>query len=175
MRRRIGPGMIALALSTAGLNGCSGLTGLSDPVATYGPSNILSPTGYSQTQVDETHFKVTGTGTESTPKERVEKIARARAAQLGVDQKFKYFKVAGVQHGFACSSRQEGYKSGDVPATSRPTVVLDVVYSKEPADPTFTGSAEAYEALTAELANEVVGPEAKAMAIQATRAGCGQG
>jgi hypothetical protein len=175
MRRRIGPSLSALALSAAGFSGCSGLTGLSDPVATYGASNILSPTGYSQTQIDETHYKVTGTGTESTPKERVEKIARARAAQIGVDEKLKYFKVAGVQHGFNCSQRQEGYKSGDTPANSRPTVVLDVVYSKEPTDPTFAGSAEAYEALTAELANEVVGPEAKATAIQETRAGCGRG
>jgi hypothetical protein len=175
MRRSIGPGVAALVIGAAALGGCAGLTGLSDPVATYGASSIMSPTGYSQTKFDDLHFKVEATGTEATPKERVEKIARARAAQIGVDEKLQYFKVASVQHGVSCSKRQEGYKSGDVPASSRPTVVLDVVYAKEPSDPTFAGSAEAYQTLSAELANEVVAPEAKAMAIQETRAGCGQG
>ncbi len=52
-------------------------------------SNILSPAGYCQTKIDDTHYKVTATGTEATPKERVEKIARARAAQIGVDQKLQ--------------------------------------------------------------------------------------
>ena len=161
MRRSIGPGVIALFMGAAALGGCSGLTGLSDPVAAYGASNIMSPTGYAQTKLDDLHFKVEATGTEATPKERVEKIARARAAQIGVDEKLQYFKVASVQHGLSCSKRQEGYKSGSVPASSRPTVVLDVVYAKEPADPTFASSAEAYQTLSAELAE--------------TRAGCGQG
>ncbi len=174
MCRMVGPGVIAVCICTAALCGCSGgLAGLSDPVATYGASNILSPTGYSQTKLDDMHFKVTATGTEATPKERVEKIARARAAQIGVDQKLKYFKVAGVQHGVSCSKRQEGYKSSDVPATSRPTVVLDVVYANEPTDPTFASTEEAYQTLSAELANEVVGPDAKAVAIQETRTSCG--
>jgi hypothetical protein len=172
MSRRIGPGTTALLICAAGLGGCTG--GLTDPVAAYGPSNIMSPTGYSQSKIDETHFKVTATGTPSTPKERVEKIARARAAQIGADQKLKYFKVAGVEHGFDCSERREGYKSGDTPATSRPMVALDVLYAKEPTDPTFASSADAYQSLTAELANEVVGPEAKAVAIQETRSGCGK-
>lgn len=174
MCRMVGPGVIAVCICTAALCGCSGgLAGLSDPVAAYGASNILSPTGYSQTKLDDMHFKVTATGTEATPKERVEKIARARAAQIGVDQKLKYFKVAGVQHGVSCSKRQEGYKSSDVPATSRPTVVLDVVYANEPTDPTFASTEEAYQTLSAELANEVVGPDAKAVAIQETRTSCG--
>jgi hypothetical protein len=175
MSRRIGPGIFALSCCAAGLGGCSGLTGLTDPVATYGPANIMSPTGYAQSRIDDTHFKITATGTEATPKERVEKIARARAAQIGAQEKFKYFKVDGVQHGFDCSKRQEGYKSGDVPPTSRPKVVLDVVYAKEPTDPTFASSDDTYQALSAELASEVVAPEAKATAMQETRAGCGQG
>jgi hypothetical protein len=105
----------------------------------------------------------------------VEKIARARAAQIGVEEKLPYFKVAGVQHGVKCTKRQPGYKSEDTPASSRPTVELDVVYAKDAADPTFASSTAAFDALNAELAGEVVAPEAKAAATQETRAGCGQG
>jgi len=175
MCRSIGRGVIALLCCAAVLGGCSGLSGLSNPVASYGASNLLSPTGYAQTRLDATHFKVTATGTEATPKERVEKIARARAAQIGVDQKLAYFKVTGVEHGVTCTRRQEGYKSEATPASSRPTVVLDVVYAKDAADPTFANSKERFDALSAELASEVVSPEAKAAAIQQTRTGCGQG
>jgi hypothetical protein len=157
------------------LGGCASMPQLAAPIASYSASSVFAPAGYGQTKLGDDHYQVTATGTEATPKERVEKIARARAAQIGVDEKLKYFKVESVQHGVSCSKRQEGYKSGDVPAASRPTVVLDVVYAKEPTDPSFAGSEEAFQTLSAELANEAVGPEAKAMAIQETRASCGQG
>ncbi len=148
---------------------------MTDPVASFGASNVFSKAGYDQTKLDDTHFKVTGTGTQATPKERVEKIARARAAQIGVEEHLKYFKVASVQHGVKCSKRQDGYKSEAMPAASYPTVVLEVVYAQEPADPGFASSVDAYAALTGELASEAVAPEAKAIAIQEARAGCGQG
>ena len=149
---------------------------MSDPVAAYGASNILSPTGYSQTKLDDTHFKVTATGTEATPKERVEKIARARAAQIGVDQKLKYFKVAGVQHG-VCVLRAPGGLQERAMCRRRAARRWSWTWSmpKSPTDPTFASTEEAYQTLSAELANEVVGPDAKAVAIQETRASCGKG
>jgi hypothetical protein len=175
MCRSIGPGVIGLLCCFGLLGGCSGMSGLSNPIASYGAANMLSPAGYSQTKLDDMHFKVTATGTEATPKERVEKIARARAAQIGVDEKLQYFKVTGVQYGVSCTKRQVGYKSEASPAASRPTVVLDVVYAKEPGDPTFASSAETFQTLSTELASEVVAPEAKAVAAQETRTSCGQG
>ncbi len=175
MSRSIGPAIVGLLLGAATLGACSDMPGISPSIASYSASNVFSPSGYSQTQIDDTHFKVSAAGTEATPKERVEKIARARAAQIGVDQKLKYFKVTGVQHGVRCEKRQEGYKSGATPAVNMPTVELDVVYAKEPTDPTFVSSAETYQTLSTELAGEAITPEAKAAAIQETRAGCGRG
>jgi hypothetical protein len=175
---RVRPVIVAIArplCCAALLGGCSALPQMTDPVASFGASNVFSKAGYDQTKLDDTHFKVTGTGTQATPKERVEKIARARAAQIGVEEHLKYFKVASVQHGVKCSKRQDGYKSEAMPAASYPTVVLEVVYAQEPADPGFASSVDAYAALTGELASEAVAPEAKAIAIQEARAGCGQG
>jgi hypothetical protein len=175
MCRSIVRGVAALCWGAVALGGCSGLPALSPSVASYGASNIISPTGYGQTKVDDTHYQVTATGTEATPKERVEKIARARAAEIGVEEKLKYFKVTGVQHGIKCTKRQPGYKSEDTAAASRPTVVLDVVYANDAADPTYASSKDAFATLSTELAGEVVAPEAKAAALQETRASCGQG
>ena len=160
---------------SAALAGCSGIQQLSVPVASYDSSSIFSPSGYTQTRIDDTHFKVGAIGTEATPKARIEKIARARAAEIGVEEKLKYFKVTRVEYGVSCGKAHAGYKSGTTPASSRPTVTLDVVYAKEAADPAFVSSAEAFEALKADIANEVVAPADKAVAIQETRAGCGPG
>jgi hypothetical protein len=175
MCRWLAPGVVGLVTCAALPGGCSGVTQLGVPVASFGASTIFSPSGYAQEKLDDTHFRVRATGTQATPKERVEKIARARAAQIGVEEKLKYFKVVSVQHGVSCEKRQAGYKSEATPAASRPTVVLDVVYAQDAADPAFAGSAETFEALSSELANEIVAPEAKAVAIQETRTSCGQG
>jgi len=175
MSRRRAAGIAAMGCAALLLSACSGITQLSPPVASYEAANAFMPSGYSATKLDATHYQVKATGTESTPKSRVEKIARARAAQIGVEEHLAYFKVAGVAHGVRCNKRQAGYKSEPTPASSRPTVVLDVVYAPDPGDPTFASSAQAFEALSAELANEVIAPEAKAVAAQETRASCGQG
>jgi hypothetical protein len=155
-----------------GLAGCAGLD--AKPVASLSASNMMSPSGYSESKVSDTQYQVRATGTESTPKARIEKIARARAAQIGVEQKLKYYKVTSVQFGANCTKKHEFYKGGATSAGSRQTVTLDVVYAKEPPDPSYASAAESYETLNGELNSEVIAPEAKATAEQEARAGCAQ-
>jgi hypothetical protein len=164
--------VFALCASVAGLGACAGTD--MKPIASFGASNVLSPSGYSESKVSDTQYQVKATGTESTPKARIEKIARARAAQIGVEQKLKYYKVTNVQFGTHCEKKHEFYKGGATAAGSRQTVMLDVVYAKEPPDPTYVSAKESYEALNGELNAEVIAPDAKVTAEQEARAGCGQ-
>ena len=139
----------------------------------YSASNAMMPIGYSETPIDATHYQVKASGSEQTPKERVERIALARAAEIGVEQKLKFFKVASVTHGISCSKKKQGgTKTGDVPATYHPTVVLDVYYSKQPA-PDFRPSAETFAAVKAEIEPDTTTPEAKSAAAAQVRAECG--
>ena len=144
------------------------------PVASLSASNLMMPTGYSETKVSDTQYLVQATGTEATPKARIEKIARARAAQIGVEQKMNFYKVASVQYGVACVKAHEFYKGGQTQAGSRPTVKLDVVYAKEAVDPSYVSAKDSYDALNGELSSEVVPAEAKTAAEEEARAGCGQ-
>jgi hypothetical protein len=144
------------------------------PVASLSATNMMSPSGYSESKVSDTQYQVKATGTESTPKARIEKIARARAAQIGVEQKLKYYKVTNVQFGIHCGKKHEFYKGGATAAGSRQTVMLDVIYAKEPPDPTYVSAQESYEALNGELNAEVIAPDAKTAAEQEARAGCGR-
>lgn len=172
---RLIPGLTGLVSGAFLLAGCASMPQLGASVASYSPTTIFSPEGYTQTKVDDTHYRVEATGTESTPKARVEKMARARAAQIGVETKQKYFKVTSVQHAVACKKRRESYKGEATAPTSRPTVVVDVAYSDTQADPEFAEANEAFVQMKADLASENVAPEARAAASQETRAACGQG
>lgn len=164
-------GLLAVVPCVA-LAACAG--GDLKPVASLSASNMMAPSGYSETKVSDTQYLVQATGTEATPKARIEKIARARAAQIAVEQKMKFYKVSSVQYGVACSKGHEFYKGGQTQAGSRQTVKLDVTYAKEAVDPTYVSAKESYEALNGELSSEVVPAEAKAAAEQEARAGCGQ-
>jgi hypothetical protein len=143
------------------------------PVASFGASNVLSPSGYAQTKISDTQYQVKATGTEATPKSRIEKIARARAAQIGVEEKLKYYKVTNVQYGAVCDKKHEFYKGGATAAGSRQTVLVDVVYAKEPLDSTYVSSKESFDALNGELDNEIIPADAKAVAEQEARVACG--
>jgi hypothetical protein len=153
---------------------CSSLPQLGAPIADYSAANLLSQSGYSQEMVDENHYKVRATGTEATPAPRLEKIARARAAEIGVEGKKKYFKVTGVQPSYKCAKGTTSYKGGGTTSSSRPVIALDVVYAAEPSDQGFLSSAETFKALTAELSAEAVPADATAAAIQQSKAACGQ-
>ena len=172
MRRIKAAGLLALLPCVALLGACAGTDLL--PVASLSAANMMSPSGYSETKVSDNQYQVRATGTEATPKARIEKIARARAAQIGVEQKMKFYKVSGVQFGVACSKGHDFYKGGQTRPGSRQTVKLDVVYAAEPVDPSYVSTKESYEALNGELSNEVIPPDAKAAAEQEARAGCGQ-
>lgn len=156
------------------LAGCSGSAMMGPAVATYGAANIFSPVGYNQSQIDETHYKVSATGSEVTPVPRVEKLAKARAAQIGADQKLEYFKVVSVEHGAACTKKESSYKGPSTASVARPTVVLDVLYSKEQTDPSYQPSKATFDSLSAELAAESISPEEQQAANQEILARCGQ-
>lgn len=167
--------LVGVCICAVMVAGCAG-GALGPAVATYGAANIFSPVGYSQTQIDETHYTVTATGSEVTPTARVEKLARTRAAQIGVEQKLGYFKVAGVSQGAACTDKDtRAYKAPGTVGSARPTVALDVLYSKEQTDPSYLPSKATFEALTAELQAEQVSPEEQQSANQEILARCGQG
>jgi hypothetical protein len=172
MRMSKASGFLTLGPLALLLVGCAG-TDLK-PVASLSASNMMAPSGYSETKISDTQYQVKATGTEATPKTRIEKIARARAAQIGVEQKLKYYKVSGVQYAAACGKKHDFYKGGSTSAEARQTVSIDVVYAKEPLDPTYLSASESFETLNGELSNEVIAPDAKAAAQQEARAGCGQ-
>ena len=113
MRTRATAGRVkaAPALSSAVcallLAGCSstGIGALAPPgPLPYQPANAIMPVGYSESLIGEDRYRIVVKGPLGTPRERMEKIATARAAEIGQDAKHKYFKVEGVQLTTTCQS-----------------------------------------------------------------------
>jgi hypothetical protein len=48
------------------------MTSITPPIADFTAASVFSPTGYNQTKIDDTHYQVQASGTEATPKDRVE-------------------------------------------------------------------------------------------------------
>jgi len=172
MRRADFASLLAVVPCVVLLGACAG-TDLK-PIASFGASNYISPSGYSETKISDTQYQVKAVGTEATPKARIEKIARARAAQIGIEDKLKFYKVTNVQFAVVCSKKHEFYKGGAIQPGSRQSVLIDVLYAKDRVDPTYMSVQESFDALNTEISNEVIPVEDKTVAEQEARTACGQ-
>jgi hypothetical protein len=144
--------------------GCSqsgiGVTGIGAVAApsplTYQHATAFSPAGYSESLIGEDRYRIEVKGPLGTPRERLEKIANTRAAEIGRDAKHKYFKVEGVQVATSCKSYVTGGKPGSMGSGQQKTIAhtiltADVTYAKAPADPAFLETRGAFERYRAEL------------------------
>jgi hypothetical protein len=144
-------------------------------VTGYHSANAMTTTGYSDRELGPDHYEVRAKGSIVTPPERLEKIALARAAEIGVEQKKKFFRAGAAAHGVICKdARDLVHKSGRVAAEVAPTVAFDVVYEKATTEASFLPSEATFERLSRELAEETFAPDAKAATAAAMQAKCGK-
>lgn len=163
-----------LSALICGLAGCSAGPGqFGGALAPYSAANAFYPVGYSETAAGEGRYQVRASGTATTPYERVEKIATARAAQIGAETKAKYFKVVAVTRDAACTKKKSGYKVADTAPSARPTVSMDVIYAPTPLDASYQPSQETFDRLTAEMSTETYSPESTQATADAVKAKCG--
>jgi hypothetical protein len=171
--RRCAPGVAAAVLGACGSDATSILVSAGS-VASYSSANAFLPIGYSDTKLEASHYTVRAMGTETTPRDRVELIARTRAAEIGVADKTPYFKVLSVTPSFACGKKVESYKGPAPKPLSGPVVSLDVVYAKTAGDPAYADAAQSFAELKARLDGEQVPAEARLAASAEVKAACGR-
>lgn len=160
-------------LAACGADLAGNLTGL--PITGYEASSAFAPTGHSVAAIGEGRFRITATGSATTPKARVEKIALARAAEYGAESGHKFFRADAPQHSILCGKKQTSERGQTVKLAPRgySVVQLDVSYAKDAADPTYRPTKEMAETLKAEIAADAPAPEAQAEIKAAVSAQCG--
>ena len=174
--RRLSAALVAgSAMALAGCGADLGQSLQVNAVTGYEASSAFSPTGHSVAALADGRYRITATGSSSTPKSRVEKIAIARAAEFGAEQKKKFFQTSVPQTSIRCRRRDyiERGEKKMLPIAGYSVVELDVTYADIGGDPSFRPVKDTVEALKAELASEVVADDARNQAAADVRAQCG--
>jgi hypothetical protein len=146
--------------------GATGIGAISPPgPLAYQHASAFSPAGYSESLIGEDRYRIEVKGPIGTPRERLEKIANTRAAEIAKDAKHKYFKVEGVQVATSCKSYVTGGKPGSMGSGQQKMIAhailtADVTYAKTPADPSFIEARGVFERYRAELDQDQAAPAA---------------
>lgn len=169
--------VLPVLAAAAALAACSGdLSGLqAKPVTGYIAANALAPTGHSVSTLPDGRYRVTATGSPYTPANRLEKIAMARAAEYGMEQKMKFFQASAPQAAVRCGKTEyiERGTKKKLPATGYRVVEIDVAYANNQSDPSFQPAKQTADTLKAELVSEVVPEETKDAIAAEVKAQCG--
>jgi hypothetical protein len=178
-RYRLGKRAVLIAgAATTLLGGCS--ANLADAstasIAAYQPASLFSPNGYSVSANADGSLHVTAAGPPGTPATRLEKIALARAAEYGDEQRAKTFKATAAQIGITCGKTKVSNKDGQIsvkPVDYR-MVAVDVTYEPKDQGADVRPTRQTASALKAELQSESVPPEVEAAASQEVAQHCGR-
>jgi hypothetical protein len=144
-------------------------------VTGYQASSMFDPAGHSLSALPDGRFRVTATGSAGTPKERVEKIAVARAAELGAEMHKKWVQTSAPQHTIRCAKRDYSERGTRVyrPKVGYAVVEVDATFADTAVDPSYKEVRGLADTLKAELQSEVVPPEVQAQAAAEVRSQCG--
>jgi hypothetical protein len=153
---RVGLPYSMLAMTALALAGCTaGTPSIGSGPLAYQHSNIIAPAGYSESQIGPDRYRIEVKGPLNTPRERMEKIAATRAAEIGKDQKLGYFKIDSVQHGSHCERFKPGAKAPGSNAGTKTigyaVTTADVSYAQQPPDASYLNARASFDQLRAEL------------------------
>lgn len=165
----------AIAFAALAVAGCSGGAGglgnLGPGPLPYQYSNAIAPSGYSESIIAPDRYRIQVQGPANTPRERMEKIATTRAAEIGKENRLGYFKIDSVQLNVNCQQYIVGGKptsqgSGERKKSAYAVMTADVSYTKQPPDASYLDSRQ-FEQYKAELdADKTAPPPLDPAAVQ---------
>jgi hypothetical protein len=166
---------VLLALTGCGAN----LASVAHPepsVTGYQVSSLFDPAGHSIAVLPDGRYRVTSTGSAGTPKDRLEKIAIARAAEYGAEMHKKWFQISQPVHTIRCAKGDYSDKGVRVakPKVGYAVADIDVTYADAASDATFKPVRGTAETLKGELQSEVVPPDVQSQAATEVYAQCGR-
>jgi len=153
----------AVAVMLALPGGCaSGFMSMAPGPLPYQRSNAIISSGFSETVLAPDHYRIEVTGYPNTSRERLEKIAATRAAEIGRDNRLGYFKINSLEHTSRCQRFVVGGQRGGAGGTERKlafaVLTADVVYTESPPDPSYVEAKTAFEQYRTELDADTTPP-----------------
>lgn len=165
--RPFGPAIVTAALLLAGCSSGGGTGGfssgaLSSASVPYQRGNAIAKTGYSESQIAPDRYRIEVRGPANASRQRMEKIAATRAAEIGKENRLGYFKIDSVNHATHCEDFRPGPRTpGGASGTKTLTYAVttaDVTYSKSQSDPSYQNARQSFDQLRAELDQDATAP-----------------
>ncbi|AHB50112.1 hypothetical protein W911_08300 [Hyphomicrobium nitrativorans NL23] len=143
---------LLLAACSAGNDGIGAVGSLGLPASVpYQHSNAIAPAGFRESQLAPNQYRIEVTGSANASQARLEKIAATRAAEIGRDNRLRYFKLDNLQHTTRCTPKRSTYRGGGHGELNYRVLTADVAYAPTPPDATYLESRRAFDQLRAEL------------------------
>jgi hypothetical protein len=118
--------------------------------------------GFKETEVAPNQYRIEVVGNANTPRERLEKIAATRAAEIGTENRLGYFRIDGVELATRCEQYTVGGQRGGSGTEKRrqqhTVLTANVTYTKQPADPSYVEAKTAFPQYRAELDQDLSAP-----------------
>ncbi|WP_297970034.1 hypothetical protein [uncultured Amaricoccus sp.] len=143
---------LLLAACSAG-NESIGAVGSLGPPATvpYQPSNAIAPAGFKESLLGPNHYRIEVTGNANASLARLEKIAATRAAEIGRDNRLRYFKLDNLQYATRCTPKRSTHRGGGHGELNYRILTAEATYAPTAPDSTYRESRAAFDQLRAEL------------------------
>ncbi len=145
--------LTACSSSEGGGSGIGAIGSIGGASVPYQHSNAIMTSGYSETVIAPDRYRIEVKGPGGASRERFEKIATARAAEIGRDQRLGHFRIEGMQVASSCQNFRAMGKAGASTNTPEKTLTYavltaEVSYAKNTTDPTYRNSKD-FDALRA--------------------------
>lgn len=145
--------LTACSSSDGGGSGIGAIGSIGGASVPYQHSNAIMTSGYSETVIAPDRYRIQVKGPGGASRERFEKIATARAAEIGRDQRLGHFRIEGMQVASSCQNFRAMGKAGTAANAPEKTLTYailtaEVSYAKNTTDPTYRSSKD-FDALRA--------------------------
>jgi hypothetical protein len=116
----------------------------------YAPVDALG-LGFASREIEPKKHVVTVTGAAATPLDRLVTIAFARAAEIGLERKWRAFRVGELERTSKCESWAAGSEQDSQIHAGRPMLTITVLYDPEPTSVDVRDSAETFNEMRSRL------------------------
>lgn len=164
-----------IVIATLSIAGCAGQPGslltsgsVNDQarlaVTDYVAASMLSPMGHSVSGLADGRVRVTATGSATTPVDRLQKIALARAAEYGSVENKKFFQATAPVTSYRCQKGERLERGHTVkqPTRAYTVVTVDVTYAPNAVDTSYQPTKATAAAIQQEILAQSVPPDVQA-------------
>lgn len=124
------------------------------PALGYKKIDQFYGTGYEERKISKNKYEVSATGHAMTTHKRLLNLATARAAHIGIENRYKYFKIVSNNSSVKCHTRYVNRNRADTLVSEKLKIIA--VYSNNKKDTKYQASNVTFKEMKSRLEKEPI-------------------